>query len=61
MNLSIIQYDVIMMAINEAQNAIIDDTLLDPYAENPNGYTNETLAIALNEVKDKIINANIPT
>lgn len=44
-----------MQAINNAKIAIHDDEFIDPYAENPDGYTNETLLEALNQVEDKII------
>lgn len=55
MKLTPIQYDAIMQAINNAQNEIADDTFIDPYGENPDNYTNETLAQALEEVRDKLI------
>lgn len=60
MQLTAIQYDAIMQAINNAKAEIATDTFIDPYAENPDGYTNETLLEALNQVEDKIIDANIP-
>lgn len=60
MQLTAIQYDAIMQAINNTKAEIADDTFVDPYAENPDGYTNETLLEALNQVEDKIIDANIP-
>ena len=47
MNLSSIEYNAIMMAIDNAKNAISDDTFLPPYDENPDNYTNETLLNAL--------------
>lgn len=58
--LSVIQYDAIMQAINNAQAEIADDTFIDPYADNPDQYTNEQLAQALDEVRDIIISENIP-
>ena len=61
MNLSVIQYDAIMNAIEMAKNAIADDTFIDPYGENPHYWTNENILEALEEVEDKIISANIPT
>jgi hypothetical protein len=61
MHLSVIEYDVIMQAINNAKAAIADDEFIDPYAENTDGYTNETLLAALNRIEDRIINANTPT
>lgn len=60
MNLSSIEYNAIMQAINNAKAAIADDEFIDPYGENPDGYTNETLLEALNSVEDKIISHNIP-
>lgn len=60
MNLSSIEYNAIMMAINDAKAAIADNDFLDPYAENPNGYTNESLLEALNSVENKIMVANVP-
>jgi ribosome-binding ATPase YchF (GTP1/OBG family) len=55
MNLSTIEYDVIMQAINNAKNEIHEDTLIDPYADNIEGYTNEMLLQALERVENKII------
>lgn len=59
-NLTSIEYDVIMQAINNAKAEIADDTFIDPYAENPDGYTNETLLAALERVEDIIYESNIP-
>lgn len=61
MQLTVIQYDAIMHAINNAKDQIATDTFIDPYAENPDGYTNETLLKALEQVEDMIITANIPS
>jgi len=44
-----------MQAINNAKAEIADDTFIDPYAENTDGYTNETLLVALNSVEQKLI------
>ena len=60
MPLTSIEYNAIMMAINNAKNAIADNGFIDPYAENTDGYTNETLLAALNSVENKIISDNIP-
>ena len=60
MNLSSIEYNAIMMAIDNAKNAIQEDSFLPPYAENPDNYTNETLLKALTSVENKIISDNIP-
>lgn len=60
MQLSCIEYDAIMQAINNAKSAISDDEFIDPYGKNKDGYTNETLLTALESVERKIIEANIP-
>jgi hypothetical protein len=60
MLLTYIEYDAIMQAINNAKAEITDDTFIDPYAENPNGYTNESMSAALERVEKKIINSNNP-
>ena len=59
--LSVIQYDAIMECINHGKALIADDDFIDPYGEIPDGYNNETLLQALNEVEQKIITDNIPT
>ena len=61
MNLTAIQYDAIMQAINNAKAEIADGTFIDVYAEMPAGYTDETLLQALNDVENKIISDNIPS
>lgn len=53
-----IEYDVIMQAINNAYDSLNDDTFIDPYAENEEGYTNESLLTALQSVEKKLINLN---
>lgn len=60
MQLTKIEYNAIMIAIDKAKDAIGEDTFIDPYAENPDHYTNENLLAALNSVEDKIINAFNP-
>ena len=60
MNLSSIEYGAVMQAINNAKAAIHDDEFIDPYGENPDGYTNESLLAALDSVEKKIISHNIP-
>lgn len=60
MQLSTIEYNAIMEAINNAKAAIHDNEFIDPYGENPDGYTNETLLEALESVEAKLINANTP-
>lgn len=58
-NLSVIEYNVLMQAINNAKDEIANDTFIDPY-NNEEGYTNETLLKALDGVEKYIIEANIP-
>ena len=60
MNLTSIEYNAIMQAINNAKAAIHDDEFIDPYGEIPEGYTNETLLAALDSVENKIMIANTP-
>jgi hypothetical protein len=52
MYLSDIQYNALMIAINNAK----DIDLLDPYAENPDGYTEEQMQYALRTAEQKLIN-----
>lgn len=54
MKLSKIEYDVLMGAIENAKNQIADDAFIDPYADNPEGYTNETFAEALKTAEKKL-------
>lgn len=61
MELSTIEYNAVMMAIDSAKNAIADDTFIDHYADNPDGYTNKILLAALNSIEDKIISLNPTT
>jgi len=58
--LTSIEYNVIMEAINNAKASLADGDFIDPYAENPDGYTEESLLAALNSVEAKLIEANIP-
>lgn len=63
MQLSSIEYNATMQAINNAKAAIADDEFIDPYGEIPDDghtYTNETLLAALNSVEDKLINECLP-
>lgn len=60
MQLSSIEYNAIMMAINDGKNKCEAGEMLDGYDENFEGYTNESLLEALKSVEDRIINANIP-
>lgn len=50
-----------MQAINNAYAELDDDTFIDPYAENPDGYTNDTLRAALERVERRIVEANTPS
>lgn len=59
MHLSSIEYNVIMQAINNAYDALDEDTFIDPYG-NEDDYTNDTLRAALENVERKILDANIP-
>lgn len=60
MELTTLEYGVIMQAINNAKNEIEEDTFIDPYAENIEKYTNEDCLKALESVENKIINAFNP-
>lgn len=60
MQLTVIEYDVLMQAIENAKCEIADDEFIDPYAENIEGYTNESLLEALESVEKKIIGDNVP-
>ena len=60
MNLSSIEYNAIMMAIDNAKDSIAEDAFIDPYAEIPKGYTNELLLEALVTVERKIVGDNLP-
>lgn len=60
MHLTSIEYNVLMQAINNAKCAIHDDEFIDPYAENPDGYTNDSLLQALESAENKIISENVP-
>jgi len=55
MKITDIEYNAIMQAINNARAEIADDTFIDPYAENPDGYTNETLDNALVSIENKLM------
>jgi hypothetical protein len=60
MQLTSIQYNAIMMAINNAKEMANNGEFLDPYTENPDGYTNQSLLGALNQVENMIIANNLP-
>jgi hypothetical protein len=52
------EYNVVMQAINNAKAAIADNEFIDYYAENPDGYTNESLAHALDTIETKLMAFN---
>ena len=60
MQLTTIEYNAIMEAINNAKAAIADGEFIDPYGEIPDGYSNETLLEALEQVERKIMSYNVP-
>ena len=59
MNLSVIQYDVIMEAINQAKQTIRDENFIDLYCNEEN-YNHVQLMEALLQVENKLIHANTP-
>lgn len=60
MKLTNIEYDALMQAIENAKSTIEQDEFIDPYGENQEGYTNETLFAALERVENKLISAHNP-
>jgi hypothetical protein len=54
------EYDVIMQAISNAKDSILEDTFIDPYDENVEGYTNRSLMDALESIENKLINEYNP-
>lgn len=60
MQLTTIEYDAIMIAIDHARDAIACNTFIPDYVENENGYTNESLAAALERVERYIMISNTP-
>ena len=62
MNLSVIEYNAIMMAIDNAKSSIKEDTFLDPYNTDKDAskYNNTNMLEALNSVEDKLIASSIP-
>ena len=59
MQLSSIEYNVIMQAINNAYDALDEDTFIDPYG-NEDDYSNDTLREALERVERRIVEDNTP-
>jgi hypothetical protein len=61
MQLSSIEYNVIMQAIDNAKNAIHADEFINYYdLENPDHWTNDNLLAALQRVENKIMSDNVP-
>jgi hypothetical protein len=54
MQLTDLEYGVLMQAIQDAFNTIADDNFIDPYS-NDEGYTNEQVYEALKSVENKLI------
>ena len=61
MQLTTIQYNAIMQAINNAKGELLADTFIDPYGEAIEGWTNENVLAALEQIEDMIIDHNIPS
>lgn len=59
MNLTTLQYGVIMQAIDNAKNEIAEDTFIDPY-NNEDGVTNEQCLEALEQVEDQLMKVYNP-
>jgi hypothetical protein len=60
MQLTSIEYNAIMMAINNARNEIADDNFIDGYHNTELGHTNDLMLQALDSVETKIISHNVP-
>ena len=58
--LSSIQYNVFMQLVEHGEALVKDDDFIDPYGKKDEWWTNEKILIALNDIKQMIINANIP-
>lgn len=55
-----IEYSALMQAIKNAQVEIIYDTFIDPYAEQTDGYNNETVMEALKTAEEKLMQHYLP-
>jgi len=55
MQLTELEYNVLMQAINNAKASIADGEFIDPYSEHANDYTEEQLSEALETAENKII------
>lgn len=60
MKITLIEFDVLMKAINNAKDSILEDTFIGPYDENVEGYTNRSLMDALESIENKLINEFYP-
>lgn len=64
MQLTSIEYNAIMQAINNAKDCIAEGLFLEffcePFGQPPEGYNEETLLQALNSVEHKIVRDNLP-
>lgn len=58
MQLTDIEYNVVMQALNNAKAEIHDDNFIDYYSENADMYTNEQLLQAIESVEQKLFNIN---
>ena len=58
--LSVMQYNVFMQLVEHGEALVKDDDFIDPYGKKDEWWTNEKILIALNDIKQMIINANIP-
>ena len=61
MQLTEIEYNVVMQALNNAKDEIHDDEFIDPYSENADMYTNEELLQAIESFEQKLFNINPTT
>ena len=61
MKLTDLQYGVLIQALHNAQELQCDGDFIDPHAENDEGYTDEDIAKALNEVEDIVAKLWVPT
>jgi hypothetical protein len=58
MQITQIEYDVVMQALNNAKAEIHDDEFIDPYSEFADLYTNEQLAAAIDSFEEKLFIIN---
>lgn len=60
MQLTILQYNVLMMALGNAKAAIADGDFIDPYAEDIDEYSDAEMLKAIDDVEKMIIKDNTP-